>query len=89
MIISGRFMTNLKFAELEKAFRNNDFPLIEDDDRGVRFLKLRSMSRKATMEEFCEIHDIDLDGFKSKDYLGHVFQNNDITDSIINNFGSR
>ena len=79
-------MTNLKFAELEKAFRNNDFPLIENDSRGIRFLKLRSMSRKATMEEFCEIHDIDLDGFKSKDYLGHVFQNNDITDPIINDF---
>jgi hypothetical protein len=44
------------------------------------------MSRKATMEEFCEIHDIDLDGLKSKDYLSHVFQNNDITDSIINDF---
>jgi len=79
-------MTNLKFAELEKAFRNNDFPLIENDGRGIRFLKLRSMSRKATMEEFCEIQNIDLDGFKSKDYLGHVFQNNDITDSIINDF---
>lgn len=77
---------NLQFAELEKAFRNNDFPLIENDGRGIRFLKLRSMSRKATMGEFCKIHDIDLDGVKSKDYLGHVFQNNDITDSIINDF---
>ncbi|KAF3983922.1 MAG: hypothetical protein HFP81_04680 [Methylococcales symbiont of Hymedesmia sp. n. MRB-2018] len=79
-------MTNLKFAELEKAFRNNDFPLIENDDKGIRFLKLRSMSRKATIEEFCETQNIDLDGFKSKNYLDHVFQNNDITDSIINDF---
>lgn len=79
-------MTNLKFAELEKSFRNNDFPSIERDDRGIRFLKLGSMSRKATMEEFCEIHDIDLEGLKSKDYLGHVFKNQGITDSIINEF---
>ncbi len=77
---------SLTFAELEKAFRNNDFPLIENDDRGIRFLKLRSMSRKATMEEFCEIHNIDLDGLKSKDYLGHIFENNKITDSIINEY---
>jgi len=79
-------MINLKFAELEKAFRSDDFPLIESDERGIRFLKLRSMSRKATMEEFCGIHDIDLKGLKSKDYLGHVFENQDITDSIINEF---
>jgi hypothetical protein len=79
-------MTNLNFTELEKAFRGNDFPLIENDENGIRFLKLRSMSRKATMEEFCKIHDIDLEGVTSKKYLHHVFQYNDITDSIINDF---
>jgi len=66
-------MTNLKFAELEKLFRNNDFPSIEGDGRGIRFLKLRSMSRKATIEEFCEMYSIEWEGLKSKDYLGHVF----------------
>ena len=60
-------MTNLNFAELDKSFKNNDFPKIEGDPRGIRFLKLRSMSRKATMEEFCKTHDIDLNGYKSKD----------------------
>jgi len=79
-------MTNLKFDELDKAFRNNNFPTIEGDDRGIRFLKLRSMSRKATMEEFCDTHDIDLKDLTSKDYLAHVFENKDITDSDINEF---
>ena len=79
-------MTNLKFAELEKRFRNNDFPSIERDKRGIRFLKLRSMSRKATMEEFCELHNIDLHGLKSKDYFRHIFENKEITDPIINDF---
>ena len=51
-------MTNLKFAELEKHFRNNNFHSIEQDKRGIRFLKLRSMSRKATMEEFSKLHNI-------------------------------
>ena len=79
-------MTNLKFAELDKRFRNNDFPSIERDKRGIRFLKLRSMSRKATMEEFCELHNIDLNGLKSKDYFVHIFENNEVTDTIINDF---
>lgn len=79
-------MTNLKFAELEKYFRNNDFPSIEEDNRGIRFLKLRSMSRKATMEEFSELHNIDLQDLKSKDYFAHVFENSEITDAIINDF---
>ena len=79
-------MTSLKFAELEKSFKNNDFPLIEGDNRGVRFLKLRSMSRKITMEEFCEVCGIDLTGLKSKDYLAHVFHNDDVTDMAINDF---
>ena len=77
---------SLTFAELDKAFRSNDFPSIESDGRGIRFLKLRSMSRKAIMEEFCEIHNIDLGGLKSKDYLGHIFENNNITDSVINEY---
>lgn len=79
-------MTNLEFAELEKHFRNNDFPSIERDKRGIRFLKLRSMSRKITMEEFCELQSIDLHGLKSKDYFGHIFENNEITDPIIDDF---
>ncbi len=79
-------MTNLKFAELERYFRNNDFPSIEEDNRGIRFLKLRSMSRKATMEEFCEIHNIDLQELKSKDYFEYIFENSKITDTIINEF---
>jgi len=53
-------MTNLNFKQLDRLFRNDDFPSIEEDVRGSRFLKLRSMSRKDTMERFCEINNIDL-----------------------------
>ena len=62
-------MTNLNFKQLDKLFRNDDFPKIENDSRGVRFLKLRSMSRKETMEEFCSLHNVDIEGIKSKDYF--------------------
>ena len=53
-------MTNLNFKQLDKCFRGNDFPSIENDNRGIRFLKMRSMSRKVTMEEFATVHKIDL-----------------------------
>ena len=62
-------MTNLNFNQLDKCFRSNDFPSIENDNKGIRFLKLRSMSRKDTMEEFAEIHKIDLSQLKSKEYF--------------------
>lgn len=79
-------MTNLNFNQLEKCFRNNDFPNIENDNRGIRFLKLRSMSRKDTMEEFGGIHKIDLSKLESKEYFEHIFNLNQITDTQINDF---
>lgn len=65
-------MTNLNFAELDNCFRNDDFPSIENDNRGIRFLKLRSMSRKETMEEFCSLHNIDISELQSRQYFQHV-----------------
>ena len=79
-------MTNWPFSELDKAFRNNDFTIIENDGRGIRFLKLRSMSRKETMEEFCKQNNINLESINSKTYLSHVFEINSLTDAVINDF---
>lgn len=79
-------MTNLNFKQLDKLFRNDDFPKIESDVRGVRFLKLRSMSRKEIMEEFCARHDIAIEGIKSKDYFEKVFEDENITDTKINEY---
>jgi len=79
-------MTNLPFSELDNAFKNNDFPTIENDIRGIRFLKLRSMSRKVTMEAFCIQQNIDLGDIPSKKYLPHVFEIDEVTDVLINTF---
>lgn len=79
-------MTNLNFSQLDKCFRDNDFLSIENDTRGIRFLKLRSMSRKDTMEEFSRIHSIDLSELKAKEYFEHIFNFNQITDVHINDF---
>tara|TARA_Y100000996_G_C22550993_1_gene653703 strand:- start:183 stop:1292 length:1110 start_codon:yes stop_codon:yes gene_type:complete len=79
-------MTNLSFNELDNAFRNNDFPKIENDLNGIKFLKLRSMSRKTTMEEFCLLQKISLEGLKSKQYFNFLFENPLVDESKINDF---
>ena len=79
-------MSNLQFDDLDRCFRNNDFPTIENDERGIRFLKLRSMSRKATMEEFCKIHNINIEGMIAREYFPHLFNLNTITDRQIHAF---
>lgn len=79
-------MTNLNFKQLDKLFRSDDFPKIENDSRGVRFLKLRSMSRKEAMEEFCSLHNVDIEGIKSKDYFENLFEKGNITDTQINEY---
>jgi len=78
-------MTNLSFKQLDKLFRNNDFPTIENDVRGVRFLKLRSMSRKEIMEEFCAQYHISIEGIKAKEYFEKVFED-DVADIQINEY---
>lgn len=79
-------MTNLNFTELDQYFRNDHFPNIENDSRGIRFLKLRSMSRKETMEEFCLIHSINLANIQSKEYFKYIFNFEGISDQDIDDF---
>ncbi len=76
----------MSFTELNNCFRTNNFPRIENDNRGIRFLKLRSMSRKATMEEFCELHHIDIQNLNSKNYFPHIFDLENIKNEQIDNF---
>ncbi|QNN43109.1 hypothetical protein [Pedobacter roseus] len=79
-------MTNLSFAELDAYFRNNDFPSIENDNRGVRFLKLRSMSRNEAIEELCRLRGIDISTIQSKHYFSHLFEMSNVTNKDIDSF---
>lgn len=79
-------MTNLNFEDLDKCFRNNDFPSIENDNRGIRFLKLRSMSRKEAMEEFSKLHNINFTNLNSREYFSCIFNQSKITDQNINDY---
>lgn len=79
-------MTNLSFTELDSFFRENDFPSIENDNRGTRFLKLRSMSRSETMQEFCNLHNIDISALQSRQFFQHVFGLAHVTDQLVDEF---
>ncbi len=79
-------MTNLTFQELDKCFRNDDFPTIENDNRGLRYLKLRSMSRRESMESFCTGIGVDLSDLPSREYFMHVFDTATISNEDIDNF---
>jgi len=79
-------MTNLNFNQLDRCFRDNDFPAIENDIRGIRFLKLRSMSRKISIEDFCHLNNINLRDILSKNYFSYIFNLPDVTNESINNF---
>lgn len=79
-------MDNLSFEQLDNNFRNNNFPMIEADVRGMRFLKLRSMSRRDLLELFCQVQNIDLSQVNSRQYFKFIFEMENIEDSLIDIF---
>src|SRR5699024_11818276 len=74
------------FHTLTRSFRENDFPTIEAHPYGARFLKLRSMSRKATAEKFMDSVGISYKGMKSSEYLLYLFNHQLATDSHVETF---
>ena len=76
----------MNFAQLDSCFRNDDFPSIENDIRGVRFLKLRSLSRSNSMQEFCVLNSIDISGLQSKQFFPFVFELPTVSNDQINSF---
>lgn len=79
-------MKNSSFSQLDSFFRKNDFPSIENHQDGIRYLKLRSMSRKEIMEEFFQEYEIDVSVLNSKEYFRYAFDNINITIENIDNF---
>ena len=79
-------MTNLNFNQLDNLFKNDDFTSIENDTRGVRFLKLRSMSRNETLSNFLESLNLDISEVSKRDLFRLAFDNNIITEIGINSY---
>lgn len=79
-------MTNLEFPELDNCYRRNDFPSIENDSRGIRFLKLRSLSRKVIMEELFQSYGIPLPEVHSREYFKYLFEFENLREDQIDDF---
>lgn len=72
---------------LEKLFNKNNFSEIESAEFGLRFLLLKSLSRKDIMLNLAKFANFDISSIKSKDYLYSLFcydtlSNQDIIDFI-------
>lgn len=87
-------MTDKTFKELVKLFNNNKFDEIENDNQGIRFLKLRSISRKDTIIEIAiqnnlyikTKQDNKIKDKKTDDIFKMVFENIDINEDIIDTY---
>jgi len=74
------------FEELVKLFNTNKFDKIEKDTQGIRFLKLRSISRKDTITEIANQNNLSIDKKKSDDIFKMVFEDSSITETLIDNY---
>jgi hypothetical protein len=70
------------FVQAEQAYRNDNISELGCDRNGMRFLLLRSLSRREHMERLAEENGIDLDGIPSKQRLSFLFESEISEDRI-------
>ena len=78
-------MNNAKFNELDEYFQENKFEELENDEHGKRFLKLRTISRKAELKEFCDLHEIDYANI-TENLFCYLFKKQTVTIVQVNEF---
>jgi hypothetical protein len=74
--------SGMTFDELNNYFKQNEFPSIEKDPQGYRFLLLRSMSRNDLMEKLMKDNNIVFSS--KKEYLKLLFDSHISEQEIIN-----
>jgi len=62
-----------KFKPFKQLYQDNKFDVLLKEKEAVYWLKLRSISRKALMVEFCGLADIDCDGIKGPKLFEHIY----------------
>ncbi|GAJ17839.1 unnamed protein product, partial [marine sediment metagenome] len=70
------------FEQALHAFKNDKIRELSQDEMGLRFLKLRSLSRREQMNRLLLDHGNLLPDLRGNDYLRHIFDS-DITDEQI------
>ena len=71
------------FEQADMAFRDDQIRELGQDSEGLRFLKLRSLSRKDYMERLFEICQLPVPDLRSKDWLKYLYENHRVTDNLI------
>ena len=74
----------LTYQELNQLFKDNNFPEIERDEKGLRFLKVRSLSRGKLIDQLFQQYDI-VPPKKKLDWPNAVFESR-ITDEQLDEF---
>lgn len=69
----------MKYNELIKLYKNNEFRLIDKEENARKFYLLRSISKSKTLEKFCKEHS------KEKN-LDNILDDNNISEEDIVNF---
>jgi len=79
-------MTTELFKRLKKYFDNNNFPEIELEEFGSRFLKLRSISRKNTLDEISIQNNIELGKMNASKSFEYLFCNSNLSETKIDDY---
>jgi len=74
------------FLRLKKYFGNNQFPEIELEEFGSRWLKLRSISRKATLSEIADCYSMDISGLNANQAFESLFYDSTLTEEQLDLF---
>ena len=62
-----------KFSQLKQLYQDNKFDVLLKDPESVYWLKLRSISRKELMVDFCDENGIEYAGIKGTALFEHIY----------------
>lgn len=74
-----------KFNHFKQLYQDNKFDVLLREKEAIYWLKLRSISRKALMVEFCDLADIDCDGIKGPKLFEHIY-NEQPSEALLDQF---
>ncbi len=74
-----------EFKKLKRNYEDNDFESIFRHEKGIYFLKMRSISRTALLKDLAEKLSIDIDELQNSKLFEFMFCQ-DIKDDEINKF---
>jgi len=74
-----------KFNYFKQLYRDNKFNVLLNEKGAIYWLKLRSISRKALMVEFCELAGINYANIKGRELFEHIY-NRQPSEGLLDSF---